>query len=37
MIINSSRGVIFASKEDDFAQAARRATEELRTEINRYR
>jgi orotidine-5'-phosphate decarboxylase len=37
MIINSSRGVIFASKEDDFAQAARRATKELRTEINRYR
>src|SRR2546421_1557360 len=37
MIINSSRGVIFASKEDDFAQAARRATEELRVEINRYR
>ena len=37
MIINSSRGIIFASKEDDFAQAARRATEELRMEINRFR
>jgi orotidine-5'-phosphate decarboxylase len=37
MIINSSRSIIFASKEDDFAQAARRATEELRVEINRYR
>src|SRR5256714_12448408 len=37
MIINSSRGIIFASREDDFAQAARRATEELRVEINRYR
>lgn len=37
MIINSSRGIIFASKEDDFAQAARKATEQLRTEINRYR
>jgi orotidine-5'-phosphate decarboxylase len=37
MIISSSRGIIFASKEDDFAQAARRATEELRVEINRYR
>ena len=37
MIINSSRGIIFASKGDDFAQAARRVTEELRIEINRYR
>ena len=37
MIINSSRGIIFASKEDDFAQAARRATEELRVEINKFR
>lgn len=37
MIINSSRGIIFASKENDFAQAARRATEKLRAEINRYR
>jgi orotidine-5'-phosphate decarboxylase len=37
MIINSSRGIIFASKEDDFAQAARKATEQLRAEINRYR
>lgn len=37
MIINSSRGTIFASKGPDFAQAARRATESLREEINRYR
>ena len=37
MIINSSRGIIFASQEDDFAEAARRATEELRTAINRFR
>ncbi|HJT56535.1 MAG TPA: orotidine-5'-phosphate decarboxylase [Ktedonobacteraceae bacterium] len=37
MIINSSRGIIFASKEDNFAMAARKATEELRTEINRFR
>ena len=37
IIINSSRDIIFASKEGDFAQAARRATKELRTEINRYR
>jgi orotidine-5'-phosphate decarboxylase len=37
MIINSSRGIIFSTKEDDFAQAARKATEQLRTEINRCR
>lgn len=37
MIINSSRGIIFASKGADFAQAARIATEKLRTEINKYR
>lgn len=37
MIINSSRGIIFASKGADFAPAARQATEQLRGEINRYR
>ena len=37
MIISSSRGIIFASHNDDFAQAARDATQKLRTEINRYR
>ena len=37
MIINSSRGIIFASKGEDFAEAARKATESLREEINRYR
>jgi len=37
MIINSSRGIIFASQGPDFAQAARRATEHLRSEINKYR
>lgn len=37
MIINSSRGIIFASKGEDFAQAARAATESLREEINKYR
>lgn len=37
MIINSSRGIIFASKGKDFAQAARKATENLREEINKYR
>ncbi|MCX6957459.1 MAG: orotidine-5'-phosphate decarboxylase [Verrucomicrobiae bacterium] len=29
MIINSSRGIIFASKEKDFAEAARRETDKL--------
>jgi len=37
MIINSSRSIIFASKGNDFAQAARKATERLRAEINRCR
>ena len=37
MIINSSRSIIFASQGPDFAQAARRATELLSAEINKYR
>ena len=37
MIINSSRGIIFASKGEDFAEAARRETEKLRNLINQYR
>jgi len=37
MIINSSREIIFASKEADFAEAARRETEKLRDLINQYR
>jgi orotidine-5'-phosphate decarboxylase len=37
MIMNASRSIIFASKENDFANAARKATEQLRTEINKYR
>jgi orotidine-5'-phosphate decarboxylase len=37
MIINSSRGIIYASTGSDFALAARKATEALQTEINRYR
>jgi orotidine-5'-phosphate decarboxylase len=37
MIINSSRSIIFASQGNDFAQAARGAVEQLRTEINRCR
>lgn len=37
LIINSSRGIIFASSGDDFAAAARTATEDLRSEINKLR
>jgi len=37
MIINSSRGIIFASEGMDFAEAARRETEKLRDLINQYR
>lgn len=37
MIISSSRSVLFASAEKDFAQAARHATQELRAAINSYR
>lgn len=37
MIINSSRGIIFASKGEDFAEAARKATEKLHAEISQYR
>ena len=37
MIVNSSRDIIYASSEQDFAQAARNATIELNAEINRHR
>lgn len=37
MIVNSSRGIIFASSSADFAEAARRETEKLRDLINQYR
>jgi orotidine-5'-phosphate decarboxylase len=37
LIINASRQVIFASSGPDFAEAAGKAAEELRDEINRYR
>lgn len=37
IIINSSRGIIFASAGADFAEAARRETIKLHEEINRYR
>ncbi len=35
-IINSSRQIIYASREKDFAQAARRAASSLREQINSY-
>jgi orotidine-5'-phosphate decarboxylase len=35
IIINSSRGIIYASKGSDFASAARRATQNMRDGINR--
>lgn len=37
VIINSSRGIIYASKENDFAGAARLAAQDLRDKINKYR
>ncbi|MBW2029279.1 MAG: orotidine-5'-phosphate decarboxylase [Deltaproteobacteria bacterium] len=37
MIINSSRGIIYAGTGKNFADAARQAAEALRDEINRYR
>jgi orotidine-5'-phosphate decarboxylase len=37
LIINSSRGIIYASAEADFAEAAKLATETLRDTINQYR
>jgi orotidine-5'-phosphate decarboxylase len=37
MIINSSRSIIFATGGNDFAMYARRATEQLREEVNKYR
>jgi orotidine-5'-phosphate decarboxylase len=37
MIINSSRGIIYASDRGDFAEAARKAAATLRDEINQYR
>ena len=36
-IINSSRQIIYASREKDFAQAARRVASELKEQINHYR
>jgi len=36
-IINSSRGIIYASKEENFAEAAREAAKTLRDSINKFR
>ena len=36
-VINSSRGIIYASKDDDFAEAAGNAAKKLRDSINRVR
>jgi orotidine-5'-phosphate decarboxylase len=37
LIINSSRGIIFASSGDDFAEKAKEETIKLKDEINKYR
>lgn len=37
MIINSSRGILYASTGPDFAEAARTETQRLHDEINKYR
>ena len=37
MVVNSSRGIIYAGSGVDFADAAREAARKLRDEINQYR
>lgn len=37
LVVNSARGILYASQGADFASAARAATERLRAEINRHR
>ena len=37
LVISSSRAILYASSGDDFADAARRATQELRDSIDRHR
>jgi orotidine-5'-phosphate decarboxylase len=37
LVLNSSRGILYASNGDDFEAAARAATRALRDEINRHR
>jgi orotidine-5'-phosphate decarboxylase len=36
-MINSSRGILYASRGADYAEAAAAAARSLRDEINRYR
>jgi orotidine-5'-phosphate decarboxylase len=37
MMINSSRAILYAGSDDDFAQAAARVAQETRDKINLYR
>lgn len=37
LIIHSARAIIFASPDEDFAEAARREAQSLRDEINKHR
>ncbi|TAL86390.1 MAG: orotidine 5'-phosphate decarboxylase, partial [Rhodanobacter sp.] len=37
LLISSSRAILYAGKDGDFAAAARRAATELRDSVNRYR
>jgi orotidine-5'-phosphate decarboxylase len=37
LMINSSRAILYASQDDDYAEAARRVAQETRDAINRYR
>ena len=37
LIINSSRGIIFASEDNDFVEKAKSETQKLQKEINKYR
>ncbi|HUB89086.1 MAG TPA: orotidine 5'-phosphate decarboxylase, partial [Dyella sp.] len=37
LMINSSRAILYAGNGEDFADAARKATRDLRDSINRYR
>ena len=37
LLINSSRGILYAGQGEDFADAARAAAQALRTEVNLYR
>jgi orotidine-5'-phosphate decarboxylase len=37
LMINSSRAILYAGRDEDYAQAARRAASETRARINHYR